>query len=207
VRLNSNVAVQMTRPEFVAPVPLDRAYRLLNHGPTVLVTAAHGASRNVMAVAWNMALDFVPRVALVIDKGAYTRKLIEAEGTFALGIPAAQIVDETLAVGSISGLKDDGTERDKFAQFGLRTFASEKISAPLVAGCVGWLECVRIPEPHIESTYDLFLGEVVAACADSRAYADGRWNLEYPNLRTLHHVSGGFFLMPGEGIQAKSRDD
>jgi flavin reductase (DIM6/NTAB) family NADH-FMN oxidoreductase RutF len=195
------------RPEFVEPVPLARCYRLLNHGPTVLVSAAHGDKRNVMAAAWNMALDFSPpKVAVVLDKSTYTRKLIEAEGTFALSIPAAQIVDETFAVGNISGLNEDGTELDKFARYGLGAFASEKISAPLVVGCVGWLECVRIPEPHIETTYDLFLGEVVAAWADSRVYVDGRWNLENPKLRTLHHVAGGFFLMPADGVQASAMD-
>jgi len=40
------------------PVPLAKACRLLNHGPTVLVSAAHGGPRNVMAAAWNMPLDF-----------------------------------------------------------------------------------------------------------------------------------------------------
>lgn len=38
--------------EFRRPVPLAKAYRLLNHGPTVLVSAAHGGKRNVMAAAW-----------------------------------------------------------------------------------------------------------------------------------------------------------
>ncbi|MEB0151338.1 flavin reductase, partial [Pseudomonas sp. CCC2.2] len=28
-------------PTFRRPVPLSKAYRLLNHGPTVLVSAAH----------------------------------------------------------------------------------------------------------------------------------------------------------------------
>ncbi len=202
----------MARPDFadfvgfIKAVPLDRGYRLLNHGPTVLVSSAHQGKRNVMAVAWNMALDFTPKVAVVLDKSTYTRKLIEAEGSFAISIPAAQIADETLAIGSISGLREDGSEVDKFKRFGLETFPSEKISAPLIAGCVGWLECVHIPEPHIEKTYDLFLAEVVAAWADSRAYVDGRWNLENPDLRTLHHVAGGYFLMPGDGVQGKAVD-
>lgn len=65
------------------PVELARAYRLLNHGPTVLVTTAHGNRRNVMAAAWNMPLDFdPPRVAIVIDRKVYTRELIEASGAF-----------------------------------------------------------------------------------------------------------------------------
>ena len=44
----------------IEPVDLPRAYLLLNHGPTVLVTSAHGGERNVMAAAWAMPLDFSP---------------------------------------------------------------------------------------------------------------------------------------------------
>ena len=43
-------------------------------------------------------------------------------------------------------------------------------------GCVGGLECCVIPEPHNQQTYDLFIGEVVAAWADSRVFSDGRWH-------------------------------
>ena len=42
-------------PHFT-PVPLDKAYRLLNHGPTVLVSASHAGEDNAMAAArsaWN----------------------------------------------------------------------------------------------------------------------------------------------------------
>lgn len=50
-------------------VDLAKAYRLLNHGPTVLVSAAHGGQRNIMAAAWAMPLDFAPpKVAVVLDK-------------------------------------------------------------------------------------------------------------------------------------------
>jgi hypothetical protein len=33
-------------------VALPKAYRLLNHGPTMLVSAAHAGPRNVMSAAW-----------------------------------------------------------------------------------------------------------------------------------------------------------
>src|SRR5690606_10321340 len=62
---------------FRQPVDPDKAYRLLNHGPTVLVSAAHGGRRNIMAAAWAMPLDFKPgKVAVVIDKSTYTRTLL-----------------------------------------------------------------------------------------------------------------------------------
>lgn len=39
-------------------VDLRKAYRILNHGPTVLITSAHAGKQNLMAAAWNMPLDF-----------------------------------------------------------------------------------------------------------------------------------------------------
>jgi len=41
---------------YIAPVELEKAYRLLNHGPTVLVSAQHGDDRNVMAARLGMCL-------------------------------------------------------------------------------------------------------------------------------------------------------
>ena len=64
-------------PAFRRSVPLEKAYRLLNHGPTVLVSAAHGGQRNIMAAAWAMPLDFEPpKVAVVLDKSTSTPHLL-----------------------------------------------------------------------------------------------------------------------------------
>lgn len=70
------------------PVDLAKAYRLLNHGPTVLVSAEAEGRRNVMAAAWVMPVDFnPPKVAVVIDRNTFTRGLIERSGRFALNVP------------------------------------------------------------------------------------------------------------------------
>jgi len=74
------------------PVPLDKAYRLMNHGPTVLVSSRHGEAVNVMAAAWSMPLDFQPpKVAVVLDKSTLTRRMIEASGEFALNVPSREL--------------------------------------------------------------------------------------------------------------------
>lgn len=192
------------------PVDLTKAYRLLNHGPTVLVTSAHGDQRNIMAAAWNMPLDFdPPRVAIVIDKNTYTRELIAASNSFAINVPCQAQAGMVVKVGSSSGRELLGkTEADKFSAFNLPTFAASKIIAPLVESCVAWLECKVIPEPHIQDTYDLFLAEVVAAWADDRVFSqnnDGqfRWHFEgHDELRTIHHVAGGAFMSIGEAFKA-----
>jgi flavin reductase (DIM6/NTAB) family NADH-FMN oxidoreductase RutF len=134
------------------PVPLAHAHRLLNHGPTVLVSTAHAGKRNVMAAAWVMPLDFEPpKFAAVIAADTWTRELLLAAGECVLQAPTTEQLAMTYAVGTASGR--DG---DKFAQHGLSTERGERVQAPLLAGCACWLECRRVPEPAAEGAHDLF---------------------------------------------------
>jgi len=187
------------------PVELPKAYRLLNHGPTVLVGSAHGERRNVMAAAWSMPLDFSPpKVAVVIDRNTLTRELVEASGEFSLNVPARAIARETLAVGSVSG-----REVDKFGDKSgegnrVEAFDGTHIQAPLIGGCLAWLECRVIPEPHNQDRYDLFLGEVVAAWADPRAFRDGHWQFAPGVSRSIHYIAGGNFFETGEAFEVKT---
>lgn len=186
------------------PVELAKSCRLLNHGPTVLVSSAHGGQRNVMAAAWSMPLDFdPPKIAVVIDRNTVTRTLVEASGSFALNVPTRLLAAATLAVGGISA-RELPAGQDKFAAFGLSTFAASRVEAPLLDGCAAWLECRVLDEPHIQAQYDLFLGEVVAAWADPRLFANGHWRDEAPAAgdRTLHYVAGGRFFSTGEPFDA-----
>jgi flavin reductase (DIM6/NTAB) family NADH-FMN oxidoreductase RutF len=179
-------------------VPLPKSYLLLNHGPTVLVSSAHGGQRNVMAAAWNMALDFdPPKVAVVIDKSTLTRELVEASGEFVLNVPARAQAALTLAAGS-----ESGRGIDKLGKVGAEGTAASRVGAPLIDGCLAWLECRVIPEPHIEKTYDLFLGEVLAAWADPAVFSDGRWHFPDDARRSIHYISGGSFFATGDEFSA-----
>lgn len=188
----------------ISPVDLNLAYRLINHGPTTLITSAHHGKQNVMAAAWVCALDFSPpKLTVVIDKNTYTRNLIEASGAFAVNLPCVTQAEMVRAVGTSTG--KDLVDTDKFTLNQISTFSGEKISAPLVEGCIAWLECKVIPHPDIQNTYDLFLAEVVAAYADNRVFSNGYWHFEgNAYLRTLHHIAGGTFLTTGESVSTKS---
>ena len=125
---------------------------------------------------------------------------MESAGTFVLQVPCAAQADLVQTVGNITG-----SETDKFATYGLQVFNGEHTEAPLLEGCVAWLECRLLPEAHNQQTYDLFLGEVVAAYADERVFSDGHWHFEgHDELRTLHHVAGGNFLTIGQPIIGKT---
>ncbi|HEU4458765.1 MAG TPA: flavin reductase family protein [Methylibium sp.] len=188
-------------PSNFRPVALHHASRLVNHGPTVLVTSAHGGRRNVMAAAWSMPVEFTPpRIAVVIDKKTWTRELVVAAGGFGLCLPGTGLVDVTHAVGQSSG-----REHDKFSAFGIAAAAGPVLGMPIVeSGCAAWLECRLIREPHTEDAYDTCFGEVVAAAADPRVFADGHWSFRDDNaeLQTIHHLGGGQFVRPGGVLHA-----
>lgn len=179
------------------PVDLPKAYRLLNHGPTVLVSAQHEGRRNVMAAAWAMPLDFdPPKVAVVIDKSTYTRELVEQSGRFALSVPCQMQARMVHGVGSHSG-----RNQDKFAAYHLHVLEEPGAQSPLISGCVAWLDCERLPQPEQEAKFDLFLGQVTAAWALSQVFTAGRWHFEgHDEMRTLHHIAGGQFFSIGKPV-------
>ena len=189
-------------PHFT-PVPLDKAYRLLNHGPTVLVSASHAGEDNAMAAAWACALDFAPpKVTVVLDKATRTRELVEASGMFALQLPTVPQAAMTVGIGTDSSK----TVPDKLQRHGVALFAAPgqpaQTTPPLVQGCAAWLLCRVIPEPHNQQAYDLFIGEVLGAWADERVFRNGHWEFDTApdELRTLHYVAGGQFYATGASV-------
>lgn len=186
------------------PVPLEYATRLINHGPTIMVTSRSkdGLQRNVMTAAWSTLVEFdPPRLVVVINKEAYTRTLLEESGVFAVCVPTVSFIDQVYAVGGVSG-----RGIDKFSRFNIQTVQSAKLDIPVIEnGCVAWLECRLLPEPGPQERYDTCFGEVVSAAADQRIFKDGLWNFTDQNkdLHTIHHLGGGNFVLSSEMIQAR----
>lgn len=198
-----------------APVDLAHASRLINHGPTVLLTSRHGARRNVMAAAWSMPVEFSPpRLALVIDKHTWTHELVQASGQVGVCVPCRAQADLTLTVGSLTGRDLAAAGDDKFARLGIAHFDGPVLGLPLVEGCVAWMECRLIEardaagadlDAHARQAYDTVFVEVVSAQADARVFRAGRWQLDGAPaaLHTLHHLGGGIFAVAGETVQGR----
>jgi flavin reductase (DIM6/NTAB) family NADH-FMN oxidoreductase RutF len=174
------------------PLELRHSYRLLNHGPVVLVFAAAGGKDNLMPVAWNVPLDFEPaRVALVLSAEAHTRKLVEASGELAISIPPATMLDAVYEAGRVSG-----HDVDKWARCGFQRVPASRVKAPLVDGCLGWLEC-RVIDRSLAEKFDLFVAEVEAAWVDDAWFKDGEWIFHDAEQATFHHMSAGKFFLTG----------
>ena len=186
-------------------VALEHASRLVNHGPTVLVTSrsADGKRRNVMAAAWSMPVEFTPpRIAIVIDKHTFTRELVSDSGAFGICIPGVALVDLTYAVGS-----GTGREGDKFSRYGIDATPGPALGVPVIeTGCAAWLECRLIPEAHSQDAYDTCFGEVLAAAADTRVFERGRWSFRDDNtaFHSIHHLGAGNFVHAGRVLVAQA---
>ena len=184
----------------IIKVDLQKSYRILNPGATTLVSAKYGDDVNAMAITWAQALDY-DKVTIVPHNGSYTRTLIEKSGYFAVQIPTAAQAELVSELGAENNSRFDNADKMKNVEI----FYKDDSRVPLIAGCAAWLVCKRIPEPHNEQSYDLFIGEVVAAYADERIFDGGHWLFEKipDELKTLHYVAGGRYYLDGKAVDTK----
>ncbi|MCR5536115.1 MAG: flavin reductase family protein [Succinivibrio sp.] len=184
------------------PVALEKAYRLLNVGGTGLISAEYAGDYDLMPATWVGALDLFPcKATAVIDKSHYTRGLIEQSGLFAISLPTLANIEQMMYLGSVS--KHD--QKDKVERSGAELFTLGDFKLPLMRKCAAYMIFRLIPEEHNQKTYDLFIGEALAAWADERVFRDGHWLFEEApeELSTVHYVAGNHFYTIGKAYDTR----
>lgn len=172
-------------------IAISQANRLINHGPTVLVTSRLGATVNVMTAAWQMPVSFKPLlVATSIGHGRFSHSLILESREFVLNIPHMNMAEEVLCCGTHSG-----RNTDKFQICGLTTLKGKKVKAPIIKECIGHIEC-KLYSHHKAGDHTIFVGEVVAAAVREGLF-DGNLKVTLDEAKTLHHLGGKVFCYPG----------
>lgn len=173
---------------------------MFNHGPVALVSAAADGEANVMAAAWVTPLDFdPPKFTVVLAADTHTRTLAERSGELVLQVPTVSMLSIIEGVGACSG-----RDVDKWARFAIEREAEPSVRAPLVAGCTGWIAAKLLDEPRLATEYDLFLCQGFAAWTDDRVFLDGRLREDVaPELRAVHHVAGGTYVVDGAVVRAR----
>ncbi|MDI6890099.1 MAG: flavin reductase family protein [Thermodesulfovibrionales bacterium] len=172
-------------------IPITNANRLINHGPTVLITSKLGEKINVMTAAWQMPVSFKPMlVAVSIGHERFSHKLILESCEFVINIPHLGIIKEVLCCGTHSG-----RDTDKFKVCKLTPVKAQKVAVPLIKECIGNIEC-RLYSHHEAGDHTIFVGEVVAASVKEGIF-DGYLRVDLDQAKTLHHLGGKVFCHPG----------
>lgn len=176
-------------------IPLDISYRLIGPGPLVLVSSLYNKRAALTPIAWNMPVsDDPPIIALEIWEKHFVYKAILQTGDFVVNIPSSDMAEVCKKLGSVSGAKVD-----KFKEFGLIQERSKKVKSPRLGSAIGLLECKLRRDKTLLKKYNLVLGDVVYAEADTKMFTD-RWNPEKSGPRIMHHLGGKIFSVPDKRI-------
>ncbi len=179
------------------PVAETDARRLLSGGPITLVTSAWHGKSNVMPAAFVTPLSFdPPLVGVAISPSRHSYDMIRYSEQFALNIPSRRLLHHVQYLGSVSG-----ADVDKFELTKLPTFKALRVEAPLIEGCVGWVEC-GVQDTLRVGDHELFVGQVLAAQAASEAF-EGTWLLEDEESKPLHYVGVNFYSLLGPRFEAR----
>jgi flavin reductase (DIM6/NTAB) family NADH-FMN oxidoreductase RutF len=171
-------------------LPLPKVYGLLEPGPVVLLTTAHGGKANVMALSWHTMMEFKPPlVGCVVSDRNFSFAALKATRECALNIPSAELAKKVVGCGNVSG-----RNKDKFLAFGITPVPGTLVATPMIAKCFANLEC-RVADTRLVNCYNFFVLEVLRAWIDPSV----------KDPRTLHHRGQGRFMIAGETIKLPSK--
>ncbi|MCC7365904.1 MAG: flavin reductase family protein [Dehalococcoidia bacterium] len=177
------------------------ARRLLNPGPVAIVTTSWRAGANAAPIAWTSPLSMEPPlVGAVIHPHRHTADMIRFSEEFALNIPGPDLLKHTAFLGTQSGLNVNKIESAK-----LSTFAAQRIDAPLIEGCLAWIEC-GLQDVIPIGDHILFVGRVVRVQALDEAYAQ-LWLLNERRYSPLVYLGGTKYSVLGETLDANVEVD
>ncbi len=175
------------------------ALRLLNGGPVALVTTRWRDQTDVMPAIWTSPLSRTPPlVGVAINPARHTHDMIRFSEEFALNFPAQDLLNHTHYFGAVSGRDVNKLELAK-----LPTFRAAKISAPLIGGCLAWVEC-GLEDALRVGDHTLFVGRVLVVQAEGEAF-DETWLVGDPQFRPLHYLGLDRYAILGQRLKAELR--
>jgi flavin reductase (DIM6/NTAB) family NADH-FMN oxidoreductase RutF len=175
---------------------LRQAHRLLSPGPVTLLSSQYRGQPNLMAVAWAAPISLdPPLVGVAIHPSRLTHEFVSKSEQFVLNVPHLEIITATHRCGMLSGR--DG---DKFVVAGLTMEPATEIDPPLVAECVGHLECGVIERVRL-GDHDFFVGQVLALSAEEEAF-DGFWKTDEEGGHILHHLGADRYAALAKSYRA-----
>jgi flavin reductase (DIM6/NTAB) family NADH-FMN oxidoreductase RutF len=164
---------------------IGRAFTLMEPGPVVFVTTNDGEKNNIMTISWTMVLDFTPMFAITTGPWNYSYTALQKSGECVIAIPAVDLIDQVVGVGTCSG-----ADTDKFEKFGLTPVKGKHVRSPLIKECLANIECKVI---EIIKKYNIVVLDGVAAYFDSLR----------KEKRTIHAIGDGTFVVDGRKLDRR----
>jgi flavin reductase (DIM6/NTAB) family NADH-FMN oxidoreductase RutF len=175
------------------------ALRLLSGGPVVLVTTRWRNQSDVMPAIWTTPLSRrPPLVGVAVNPARHTHDMIRFAEQFALNFPARDLLNHTHYFGAVSGRDVSKLELSR-----LPVFSASKVDAPLIEGCVAYVEC-GLEDAIRLGDHTLFVGRVLVVQAEAESF-DETWLVGDADYRPLHYLGTDRYALLGERLQAQLR--
>lgn len=168
------------------PMPIHKAFTLMESGPVVLVTTRDGEKHNIMTISWTMVVDFTPLFAMTTGPWNHSYAALRKSRECVIAIPTVDLIDQVVGVGTCSG-----ADTDKFATFGLTPVPGAHVKAPLIQECLANIECRVV---------DIVKKHHIVVLAGVAAYFDSARKEQ----RVLHAIGDGTFVMDGRKLNRRS---
>ncbi len=177
-------------------LPLDKAYKLIGHGPVVWVsTSSKEEEYDLTPIAWNCPVAKSPTSLLIaVGKRHKTHSNIKDTGEFAISVPNILQVELVRQTGSVSA-----RDTDKFNEFSIESKPGVKTKTKIPLGCLGFAECKLVHSFEV-GPVSLFIGECLIAGINKKAYRDERVLIENKEAKTIHHLGSKIFAVPADEI-------
>lgn len=172
-------------------LPAEKAYRILESGPIVLVSTRSADGRaNLMTMGFHMMMQHdPPLVGAVIGPWDHSHRALSETGECVLAVPTVDLAETVVDIGNCSG-----DALDKFTHFGLTGAPAQTVDAPLVRECWANLEC-RVADDGWARRYDLWVLEVQGIWIDTAR----------EETRLIHHQGDGRFSVDGDTLDLGER--
>ena len=169
------------------PLPLSKAFTLIEPGPVVLVTTHDGQQPNIMTISWTMVVDFTPVFAITTGSWNHSFAALRKTRECVLAIPPASLLDTVVGIGTCSG-----ANINKFDRFQLTPLPGKHVKAPMIRECLANIECQVI---------DIIKKHNIVVLQGVSAYTN-------PAIRprqTLHAVGDGTFIVDGQTLSRRKK--
>jgi flavin reductase (DIM6/NTAB) family NADH-FMN oxidoreductase RutF len=175
------------------------ALRLLNGGPVVLVTTRWRDQTDVMPAIWTTPLSHnPPLLGVVAHPSRHTHDMIRFAEQFALNFPGRDLMNHAHYFGVVSGREVEKLDLSK-----LPTFGATKVDAPLIDGCIAYIEC-GVEDALRLGDHTLFVARPLVVQAESESF-DETWLVGDGDYRPLHYLGLDRYAVLGERLQAELR--
>jgi flavin reductase (DIM6/NTAB) family NADH-FMN oxidoreductase RutF len=179
-----------------SPLTSRDALRMLAPGPVSLVSTMYRDRPNLMTAGWHLPLSLEPTlVGVAIQPSRLTHEFITKTEQFAINIPNVDLLSAVHLCGMTSG-----REGDKFVAAGLNPSQASTVEAPLVAECIGHIECGLVDRLTL-GDHDLFVGRVLAVSVIEEAF-NQTWQVEIDAGQLLHHLGADRYASLAKSYRA-----